>query len=152
MNEPASILIAVFCCLHCVPVNFLTVKVSRFCDCVDFPVKVSRRDKTVHGESTCPNSVAVHNRVFWSLSAEAVVCNTLAFAFEQFRPVGGEDKIVETVVFPVVWKAVRLVLVGFEMVRFPAPDDFQLKHLRILNLDLPHKDSVLFSLIWFNRD
>lgn len=109
--------------LHCVSVDFLTVDVDRFCDCVDFPVKVSRRDKTVHGESTCPNSVAVHNRVSWSLSAEAVVCNTLAFAFEQFRPV------------------------GFEMVRFPAPDDFQLKYLRIRNLDLPHKDSVLFSLI-----
>ncbi len=54
MNEPASVLIAVFGYLHCVPVNFLTVKVSRFCDCVDFPMKHARRDKAFHRKTASP--------------------------------------------------------------------------------------------------
>ncbi len=146
MDEPASILKAVFCRLHCVAVNLLPVDVACLCDCVDFPVKVSRRDKTAQRKTTLPNRIAVHNRVAGSLIAEAVVCDAPAFAFENFCTIIRQNKLVEAVVFPVVLKAVRLTLIGFEAVRFSVPDDLQFKHLRLLNLDLPHKDSVLFSL------
>jgi hypothetical protein len=132
MNEPATVLEASGCCLHCIVIDFLTVKVCGFDYLVDFSVEIARRSKKADLKSSWCDCVSVRNRISCCVVTEAVIGYRLAMAAEKLSLVVPEYKPVERIVLPVVLKRIGRVMLCTEVIGFFIPDNLDINHaLRI---------------------
>jgi len=65
-------------------------------------MKRARRDKAFHRKTARRDAVSMCNSIAGSLLTEAIIRNALAFTFENFYTAVVQNKIVETVIFPII--------------------------------------------------